>query len=171
MTATHRWLAGLAAALVVGYLAGYCTRRDVSDRQLQRNAVAVAKAETLLVERKAETDTVRVLVRQGIDRWRVDTLWRGDTVTIRDTVRVLVPQPTLFAMDSTIRACAQLDTAITRERTACETVQQRLRERIELLERKPLRSRIGCQAGYGAVYARGEVRHGPGVSCGLTLWP
>lgn len=137
-------------------------------RSSNNGPIGATLAETLYVEAKAKTDTVRETVRQLVGRHRVDTLWRDDTITIRDTVRVLVPQPSLFRMDSTIRACALLDTLIGKERSACDRKHRLLVDSIARLQPK----RLGCVLGYGGtVTLDGRASHGPSLTCGLRVRP
>lgn len=123
-------LMGAVALLATGLLLGRYTARG--DAPPPRE---VMHQETVYVRQKAETDTVIRTVRQYVDRWQRDTAWRADTVTVRDTVRVLVPQPVLAALDSTVRACSDLTTACERERAAADALHRSLRAEIARLNR------------------------------------
>lgn len=171
MLTTPRWLLVVATALLLGWAGGTWFARRGVDRALQENAAAIAKADTVVVIEQGRTDTVRTTVDRAVTRWRTDTLWRERTVTVNDTVFTLISQPRLASIDSTIRACALLSDRVLAERSACGEAIRVRDARIALLERRPWTSRLGCGVTYAAVASRGEVRHGPGVGCQVTLWP
>lgn len=125
-------LALIAGLLVIGGLSAWAIVRVMPDKP--SGPSKVTETRTVYLRAAKQTDTVRVTIREQVVRWQVDTLWRSDTITVNDTVRVLIPAPTLARMDSTIRACAKLDTLVSQERSACERVQQALRDSIRTLQ-------------------------------------
>lgn len=166
----YGWLAAAAVVFLMGLGTGYLVFRPDPRpaAELEANARQVAIADTVLLIEQARTDTVRQVVDRLVTRWRTDTAYRADTLTLRDTLRVLVPAA---QFDSTIRACALLSVQVLGERSACAAAQRVRDERIELLERPDpwFKRRLGCSAGYGAVLSEGAVRHGVGGSCGLKF--
>ena len=117
----------LCAALLLGCAASFVWGRSTASK----GATSIALPETLYVEAKARTDTVTQTVTQLVTRWRTDTAYRADTVTLRDTLRVLVP---LAQFDSTIKACSELASSCQRERQAAERLQTALRDSIASLQ-------------------------------------
>lgn len=169
-----RWVALIAGLLffAAGFGAGYATARP-SSGALTASTIAIAKADTVHVIAQARTDTVSRTLTRYIERHARDTAWRRDTVTLRDTLRILMPAAAVARTDSTIRACGELVTACSTERVTAGATIAALRQRVDLLERKPrFRDRLGCSAGYGAVASRdGTVVHGAAALCGLRIWP
>lgn len=170
----YRYTASVLAVLLVagGFAMGRCSSRPDA-AAIARNTSALAKAETVHVIAQARTDTVSRTVTRYLERYRADTAWRADTVTVRDTLRVLVPAATVARTDSTIRACGELVSTCASERRAAAAEIRQLRERNALLARKPpFTARLGCGPGYGVLAARdGTVHHGVTVACSWRVWP
>lgn len=165
MTLRH-WLVALGAAFLLGWAGCWIFSRRGADAKLEANTGKIRVADTVLVIQRAKTDTVSATVTRFVERWRTDTAYRKDTITLRDTLRILVPK-TVF--DSTISACGELVMSCQRERIASQAAIRARDERIKILGHKPWHSRLGCAGGYGAVLSGGLVQHGAGVTCGLQF--
>ena len=178
--------------LVVGRGAGYDELRDAVRRAQLSDSLARLRIDTLERERdsvatRAATATVLYHETKAALDSVLGLPLRVDTIEVRDSTGALVPIRWVRKSDYDTLASRCLAF-----RNSCEAKHHAdslliLSERRVGLEwkiradslrwvldnlpipKEPSRWGFGCAGGYGLVVAAGEVKAGPGATCGLTL--